>query len=87
MTYSDIILRQIGICFRKFADALGEHVITLGKNISANMINGLNNSDGFRRGMGKVKNKLSPLGQRPEKRTVNRTIGVSGKSCLKLLAG
>lgn len=37
--------------------------------------------------MEKVKNALSSLRLRPVRRTINRKIGISEKSCLKLLAG
>lgn len=77
----------MGICFGKFAHVLCGYITTLGNNNSPNIVNGLNNSDGLRRGKGKVKITLSSLGLRPVKRTMNRTIGVSRKSHLTLLAG
>ena len=45
--HQDPLVRQIGINFRKFADDLGGHITTLGKNITKD-IKGLNNPNNLR---------------------------------------
>ena len=39
------LLTQIGNCFEKFADALGQHITALGSQISKNVIDVMNTSD------------------------------------------
>ena len=39
------LVTQIGNCFEKFADALGQHMTTLNNQISKNVINVMNTSD------------------------------------------
>ena len=41
----DPLVTRIENCFDKFADALGEHMTTLGNQISKNVINAMNTSD------------------------------------------
>ena len=41
----DPLATQIGNCFEKFADPLGQHMTTLGNQISKNLIDTMNNSD------------------------------------------
>ena len=41
----DPLVTQIGNCFEKFADAQGQHMITLGNQISKNVIDAMNTSD------------------------------------------
>ena len=41
----DPLLAQIGNCFEKFADDLGQHMTTLGNQISKNVIDATNTSD------------------------------------------
>ena len=41
----DPLVTQIGNCFEKLADALGQHITTLGSQISKNVINAINTSD------------------------------------------
>ena len=41
----DPLVAQIGNCFEKFADALGQHMTTLGNQIPKNVIDAMNTSD------------------------------------------
>ena len=41
----DPLVTQIGNCFERFADALGQHMTTLGNQISKNVIDAMNTSD------------------------------------------
>ena len=44
-TVQDKPVTQIGNCFEKFADALGQHMTTLGNQISKNVIDAMNTGD------------------------------------------
>ena len=41
----DPLVTEIGNCFEKFADALGQHMTTLGNQTSKNVIDAMNTSD------------------------------------------
>ena len=41
----DLLVAQIGNCFEKCADDLGQHMTTLGNQISKNIIDAMNTSD------------------------------------------
>ena len=44
-TVQDLLVTQIGNCFEKFADALRQHMTTVGNQISKNVIDAMNTSD------------------------------------------
>ena len=74
----DPLVAQIGNCFEKFADALGQHMTTLGNQISKNVIDDMNTFDNPRLIRRKeTKNALIPLALRP---AMKSTAGVSAKS-------
>ena len=76
----DLLVTQIGNCFEKFADALGQHMTTLGSQIFKNVIDAMNNSDNPRIERRKgPKNALIPLGLRQAKR-IKSTVGISARS-------
>ena len=75
-----LFVTQIGNCFEKFADALGQHMTTLGNQISKNVIDAMNTSNNPRIDKEEgTKNALLPLGLRPAKR-MKSTAGISAKS-------
>ena len=76
----DPLVTQLGNCFEKFADALGQHLTTIDNQISKNVIDAMNTSDNSELTKRKrPKNALIPLGLRPAMR-MKSTAGVSAKS-------
>ena len=76
----DPLVTQIGNCFEKFADALGQHMTTLSNRISKNVTDAMNTSDNPRLIRRKEpKSALIPLGLRTVKQ-MKSTAGVRAKS-------
>ena len=67
----DLPVTQIGNYFEKFADALGQHMTTLGNQISKNVIDAMNTSDNPRIRRKEPKKALISLGLRPAKRMIS----------------
>ena len=75
----DPLVTQIRNCFEKFADALGQHMTTLGNQISKNVIDAMNTSDNPRIDKEEGTKKQSHSSRAKANKRMKSTAGVSAK--------